>query len=89
MYSLALQLSAAYFIVIFLVSSVSLAPNVAPSDVGGGGGSNRELTITWMVRIAHATWHETCTILYLILLLLKPVDGLSLGLVRTGFGYNI
>ncbi|XP_007463325.1 PREDICTED: contactin-1-like [Lipotes vexillifer] len=23
------------------------APNVAPSDVGGGGGSNRELTITW------------------------------------------
>lgn len=23
-------------------------PNVAPSDVGGGGGSNRELTITWM-----------------------------------------
>uniref|UniRef100_A0A8C4XZ85 Contactin-1 n=1 Tax=Gopherus evgoodei TaxID=1825980 RepID=A0A8C4XZ85_9SAUR len=24
------------------------APNVAPSDVGGGGGSNRELTITWM-----------------------------------------
>ncbi|XP_074840181.1 contactin-1 [Carettochelys insculpta] len=24
------------------------APNVAPSDVGGGGGSNRELTITWV-----------------------------------------
>uniref|UniRef100_A0A2K5MUF5 Neural cell surface protein F3 n=1 Tax=Cercocebus atys TaxID=9531 RepID=A0A2K5MUF5_CERAT len=23
------------------------APNVAPSDVGGGGGRNRELTITW------------------------------------------
>lgn len=89
MCSLALQLSAAYFVVIFLVSSVSLAPNVAPSDVGGGGGSNRELTITWMVRIAHARWHETCTVLYLILLLLKPVDGLSLHLVRTGFVYNI
>lgn len=27
------------------------APNVAPSDVGGGGGSNRELTITWVVSI--------------------------------------
>lgn len=52
--SLALQLSAEYFVVIFLVSSVSLAPNVAPSDVGGGGGSNRELTITWMVSIACA-----------------------------------
>uniref|UniRef100_A0A7M4ER34 Contactin 1 n=1 Tax=Crocodylus porosus TaxID=8502 RepID=A0A7M4ER34_CROPO len=24
------------------------SPNVAPSDVGGGGGSNRELTITWV-----------------------------------------
>lgn len=28
-----------------------LAPNVAPSEVGGGGGRNRELTITWMVGI--------------------------------------
>lgn len=28
-----------------------LAPNVAPSEVGGGGGSNRELTITWVVSI--------------------------------------
>ena len=27
------------------------APNVAPSDVGGGGGSNRELTITWAVSV--------------------------------------
>lgn len=89
MCSLALQLSAAYFVVIFLVSSVSLAPNVAPSDVGGGGGSNRELTITWMVSIAHARWHETCNILYLMLLLLKRVDGLSLGLVKTGFVCNI
>ncbi|XP_063783382.1 contactin-1 [Pseudophryne corroboree] len=24
------------------------APNVAPADVGGGGGSNRELTVTWV-----------------------------------------
>uniref|UniRef100_A0A670JEQ7 Contactin 1 n=1 Tax=Podarcis muralis TaxID=64176 RepID=A0A670JEQ7_PODMU len=24
------------------------SPNVAPSEVGGGGGSNRELTITWV-----------------------------------------
>lgn len=24
---------------------------MAPSDVGGGGGSNRELTITWVVSI--------------------------------------
>lgn len=89
MCTLALQLSAAYFVVIVLVSSVSLAPNVAPSDVGGGGGSNRELTITWMVSIVHARWDEICAVLYLILLLLKPVNGLSLGLVRTGFVYNM
>lgn len=34
----------------FVVLFVS-APNVAPSDVGGGGGSNRELTITWAVSV--------------------------------------
>lgn len=37
-----------------VLSSVVLfvsAPNVAPSDVGGGGGSNRELTITWAVSV--------------------------------------
>lgn len=47
----------AYSVFIFVVSSVFLAPNVAPSDVGGGGGSNRELTITWMVSNA-LRWNE-------------------------------
>ena len=78
----------AYFVVIFLVSSIFLAPNVAPSDVGGGGGSNRELTITWMVGIA-LRWHKTYTSLCLILLLLKPMDGLSLGSVRAGYVHSI
>lgn len=55
----------ACFVVIFLVSSVFLAPNVAPSDVGGGGGSNRELTITWMVSVA-LRWYESSTPLCLI-----------------------
>lgn len=27
------------------------APKYAPSDVGGGGGTNRELTVTWTVSI--------------------------------------
>lgn len=45
-------LRTAYFVVSFVISSIFLAPNVAPSDVGGGGGSNRELTITWMVGTA-------------------------------------
>lgn len=35
---------------LFICLCVS-APNVAPSDVGGGGGSNRELTITWAVSL--------------------------------------
>ncbi|XP_068950931.1 contactin-1 isoform X1 [Petaurus breviceps papuanus] len=30
------------------IKTEGAAPNVAPSDVGGGGGSNRELTITWV-----------------------------------------
>lgn len=51
-HTVAFFLLIAYSVVIFLASSVFLAPNVAPSDVGGGGGSNRELTITWMVGIA-------------------------------------
>lgn len=38
------------FCLLFVILLVS-APNVAPSDVGGGGGSNRELTITWAVSI--------------------------------------
>ncbi|XP_030072034.1 contactin-1 [Microcaecilia unicolor] len=29
------------------IKTEGAAPNVAPSDVGGGGGSNRELIITW------------------------------------------
>lgn len=51
-HTVAFFLLTVYSVVIFLVYSVLLAPNVAPSDVGGGGGSNRELTITWMVGIA-------------------------------------
>lgn len=78
----------AYFVVICLVSSIFLAPNVAPSDVGGGGGSNRELTITWMVGIA-LRWHETYTSLWLILLLLKPMDSLSLAPMRAGFVHSM
>lgn len=50
-HAVAFFLLTAYSVVNFLVSFVFLAPNVAPSDVGGGGGSNRELTITWMVGI--------------------------------------
>ncbi|XP_038625869.1 contactin-1 isoform X2 [Tachyglossus aculeatus] len=30
------------------IKTEGAAPTVAPSDVGGGGGSNRELTITWV-----------------------------------------
>ncbi|XP_028666776.2 contactin-1 isoform X1 [Erpetoichthys calabaricus] len=30
------------------VKTLEAAPTVAPSHIGGGGGSNRELTITWM-----------------------------------------
>lgn len=78
----------AYFVLIVPVYSTFLAPNVAPSDVGGGGGSNRELTITWMVRIA-LRWHKTCTFLCLILLLLKPLDGLSLAAVRAVFVHSV
>jgi len=78
----------AYVVVIFLVSSIFLAPNVAPSDVGGGGGSNRELTITWMVGIA-LRWHEAYTSFCLFLLLLKPTDGLSLAPVAAGFVHSI
>lgn len=30
-----------------------LVPVVAPSDIGGGGGTSRELTITWTVGLAN------------------------------------
>ncbi|KAI5608977.1 contactin-1a precursor, partial [Silurus asotus] len=29
------------------ITTLEMAPQVAPSDVGGGGGTSRELTITW------------------------------------------
>lgn len=38
------------------------APNVAPSDVGGGGGTNRELTITWAVSINELHGGDALTI---------------------------
>ncbi|XP_062838550.1 contactin-1 [Anolis carolinensis] len=31
-----------------IIQTEGSPPNVAPSEVGGGGGSNRELTITWV-----------------------------------------
>lgn len=34
-----------------IVSHLSVGPVVAPSDIGGGGGTSRELTITWTVLV--------------------------------------
>lgn len=36
------------------ISCLVVVPVVAPSDIGGGGGTSKELTITWTVGLANA-----------------------------------
>lgn len=45
------------WVCVFFISHrcLTVVPVVAPSDVGGGGGSSRELTITWTVKFGLST----------------------------------